>query len=29
VGGTLRVDSRRQAGTEVVLTLPVLQEQAA
>jgi two-component system nitrate/nitrite sensor histidine kinase NarX len=29
VGGTLSVDSRPGAGTEVVLTLPVLQEQAA
>jgi two-component system nitrate/nitrite sensor histidine kinase NarX len=29
VGGTLHVDSRPGAGTEVVLTLPVLQEQAA
>jgi two-component system nitrate/nitrite sensor histidine kinase NarX len=29
VGGTLQVDSRPEAGTEIVLTLPVLQEQAA
>lgn len=29
VGGTLQVDSRPGAGTDVVLTLPVAQEQAA
>jgi two-component system nitrate/nitrite sensor histidine kinase NarX len=29
VGGTLQVDSRPGAGAEVVLTLPVMQEQAA
>jgi two-component system nitrate/nitrite sensor histidine kinase NarX len=29
VGGSLQVDSRPEAGTEVVLTLTVLQEQAA